>query len=246
MKGMAAGMVLILSASAWAQDWISTDARSKATGNAGVAFAEGAGAAYWNPSSLAQGSEEALDFTAGFSFTGYGFTDVAIEGDILSQIDRVADLYNDVSFQASQDRINAGTHTSADVQNAMRILDSALALNEDGKGVVGHLGVGLDFKYGPFGFFVRRLGSVGVDPFTDFSVPNSSALSSTSMATFFGGLTGGALSSAGASLRDRLVACGLTGDADSDGTADAAELAFQAQTALGVMREASCFASGTW
>ncbi len=50
------GCMAFACGAARAQDWISTDARSQALGNAGVAFGEGADGLYWNPALAAAGA----------------------------------------------------------------------------------------------------------------------------------------------------------------------------------------------
>lgn len=215
-----------------AQDWVPIDARSRGAGNAGVALADEGTAAYWNPSLLAKGADNLLDFTGGLGISAFFYSDVSVEGDILSDADRISDLFSDLDFAGLQARLNAGTAAPADLQNALKIVEAVLALDDRGRGALGHVGGGVDFRYGPFGFFARELGSVGVDPFIDFSAAGS-AFTSTSLTTFFDQFTEGTLSAAGAALRDRLTASGLTGDSDLDGTDDADELAYQSQTALG-------------
>ncbi len=242
-------LLLALASAAVAQEWIPLDGRSKAVGNAGVAFAEGPAAAYWNPASLAYKAEKPFDFSTGVGFTISAFGDVAIEGDILADVVHVTDLYSDLNFQAIQTRMNAGTHTSQDVQDALKIMNAVLALDDPGKGSIAHAGGGFDLKIGPFGIFARALGTVAMDPFYDFSPGNSSSLTSTDLATFFGQMPDGAvaLSGAGSALAAKLFSCGLTGNSDGGVATDAEELAFQAQTALGdaaisdpKMQEALC------
>jgi hypothetical protein len=85
--------VLVLSgATAWAQDWPTLDARTRALGGAGVAFADGRGESmYWNPASLAVGAEKPFDFSTGFAFSFSTFVDVHATDNIASDVTKITD-----------------------------------------------------------------------------------------------------------------------------------------------------------
>lgn len=228
---------LAVAAPAWGQDWIPLDARSRAVGGAGVAFSEGPAAAYWNPARLTSGAEMPFDFATGYGFDLSVGADAGLEGQIAADLVHVIDLHDSLDVTALRDRVNAGTHTAADIQDAVELLSAVLALDDPGKGVLLNAASGFDLKIGPFGLFGRALGTVAADPFFDIVASNSTALTTGSLASFFQPLGGGTLSAAADALRVQLESCGLSGanfDSDGDGVGDAAELAFQAQTAIGI------------
>lgn len=228
--------VLALAGPAWAQEWTPVDARSRSVGGAGVAFAEGPVAAYWNPASLARGAEMPFDFSTGFGFDLSVGVDAGLEGQIAADLVHVIDLHDSVDVDALRLSIQNGTHTPAQIQEAIDLLSAVLALDDPGNGVILNAAAGFDLKIGPFGIFGRVLGSLAADPFFDLQASNSTVLTTGSLDSFFSPLSGGTLTAAGQALRDELIACGLTGNSDTsnpDAWTDAEELAFQAQAALG-------------
>lgn len=236
MKSFAALLLLCLPAAA--QEWEPLDPRSRGMGNTGIAVAEGPVASWWNPANLAQGSVTPLEFlSSGFGFSVHGSGDVSLEGDILGTVDRVTDLYRELGggsgFQAVQNRLNAGTATAQDLREAVAVIDAVSDLGAEGVGARALGGAALELRLGSFGVFYRDVTSGGVDPFFDFG--SISALSSTSLATFFGQFAGGALSAAGTALSSRIQAETTLGaaDNDTDTVLDADELAFQAQQSVG-------------
>lgn len=221
-----------------AQELQPYDAASRGLGNAGAADGGDLQTFSFNPAELARGSKAPLEFVnAGFGISAYGFSDIGIEGDILGAVDRVTDLYNELGggtgFSAVQSRLNSGTATAQDLRDAVSLIESIGQLDEDGTGVIGNVGGGIDLRLGSFGIFYRDVTYAGLDPFVNLG--GVSALTDDSLAVFFGQFAGGALSAAGSSLATRLrnetTLDSL--DNDADGTLDANELAFQAQQSIG-------------
>src|SRR6185436_11626257 len=138
MKTLVFGVTLLLSgAAASAQDWAALDARSRALGGAGVAFADGRGdSMYWNPASLAVGAEKPLDFSTGFAFSFNAFVDAHVTGNVLGDVNRIVDQYEFFDFQAIQSSFDTGTVNTTDLQNVMQIIDSLSRLNDPGKGAL--------------------------------------------------------------------------------------------------------------
>lgn len=226
MKTLVLGCTLLLSgAAAWGQDWSSLDARSRALGGAGVAFADGRGASmYWNPASLAAGAEKPLDFSTGFAFTINAFVDAHVTGNVAGDVNRVLDQYEFYDFQTIQSNFDAGTVSSTDLQNAMQIIDSLSRLNEPGKGVLLGVGASFNLRVGPFGLFVNALGNVGANPVVDFT-----GVGFSTNPAFFGALPAAVPppTPAQANLSQTLQnQAGLS-------ATDADNLAYQAQQALG-------------
>jgi len=226
MKSLVFGVTLLLSgAAAWAQDWAALDARSRALGGAGVAFADGRGdSMYWNPASLAIGAEKPLDFSTGFAFSINAFVDVHVTGDVAGDVNRIFDQYETFDFQTIQSNFDAGTVTSTDLQNAMQIIDSLSRLNEPGKGVLVGAGASFNLRVGPFGLFVNALGNIGMNPVVDFT-----GVGFSTNPAFFGALPAAVppQTAAEANLSQALqTRAGLS-------ATDADNLAYQAQQSLG-------------
>lgn len=171
MKILAFGSALLLSgAAAWAQDWSALDARSRALGGAGVAFADGRGESmYWNPASLAVGAEKPLDFSTGFAFSLSAFADAHVTGNVAADVNRIIDQYEFFDFQTIQSDFDSGTVNATDVQNVLRIVDSLSRLNDPGKGIRTTTGASFNLRVGPFGLFVTAMGHVGANPVVDFT-----------------------------------------------------------------------------
>lgn len=221
---------------AGAQEWWPVDSRSKAMGNSGVAIVEGPGASYLNPSNLALGSESPFEFiNASFGAGAFAYADVGLEGNTIAIADRIADLYTGLNFLAAQNNLNAaGGADETSIRTAIQILDTIRLLNEEETGMFGSIGGGIDVKMGNFGVFVREIGYVGADPFSNFDFLSGSAFSSLIPPDFYAQFAGASPTTPGGTqLSGLLQAAGLTGDADADGFLDADELAFQAEQALG-------------
>lgn len=208
-----------------AQDWSSLDARSRALGGAGVAFADGRGeSAYWNPASLAVGAEKPLDFSTGFAFSLNAFVDARVTGDVAADVNRILDQYEFFGFQGVQADFDAGTVTDTDLQNVLQIVDSLSRLNDPGKGFLATTGASFNLRIGPFGLFVNAMGHVGANPVVDFTGVGFSTNSG-----FFGAVPGAtppptaAESNLSQALQNR---AGLS-------AADAGNLAYQSRVALG-------------
>lgn len=155
---LAAALLVSLASPALAQDWFNIDARSRGMGNAGVAIAEGALGAYWNPAVLAAEQGDVFSFSAGgVAFAGNAFFDVSIEGDILAEVDELYDLFNGADFATIQANLDNGTATEAELQTALALLAELADLNQSGLGVVVQTGGSIEMRYGPFGFFARYL-----------------------------------------------------------------------------------------
>ncbi len=229
--GAAALWLLGLAAAASAQEWNPLDARSRSLGGAGVAFADGPGGSYWNPAVLADGGQKPLDFSTGWGFDFSLGVDAALVGDVVSNVQYAADLYDELDLQAIQADIDANTHTATDVQDAIRIVDALSRLDQPGEGALVQLGQAFHVRFGPFSIFSRLTGTSAADPVTDLIGVGFSE----DAFGFYDTLgVPGALSPEGASLRDALIASqpALAGDADGDGASDAAELAFHAQQGM--------------
>lgn len=234
-----AAILLVTAAPALAQDWAAIDAKAKALGNAGVAFADGVSGAYWNPASIAAAGEDGAMFSfGGFGVSASGYADLGVEGETLSVIDKVRDLYDAFDILAGQGDLNTvpieGTEEAA-IQSLIQLLDTIRFLEESETGGYVNGGGGVDFRFGSFGLFHRGIGSAGIDPF--FDMGSAINFSSVGAADLYNQLTAdpSGLSAAGTTLRDNLVAAGFNGtqNADGDGFNDADEIAFQAQLALG-------------
>jgi len=159
----------VLALAAEAQEWTPLDARSRSLGGAGVAFAEGPGAGYWNAAALASGSEKPFDFSTGWGSGLSVGADTSLEGNVIDDVFRAVDLYDFLDLQGIQSRFTAGTPTAQDVQDAVRIVDAVLALDQPGEGTLTHVGTGIDIRFGSFGLFTRAVGVVAVDPVVDFT-----------------------------------------------------------------------------
>jgi F plasmid transfer operon protein TraF len=232
--GGTAFLIFCLAGAAAAQDWIPIDSRTRATGHAGVAFAEGPAAAYWNPSSLARYDEEVFEFTSGVGFSLNAGLHLVATGDILADINHLGNLAKDLDFKTKMDTINAGgAFTEQDVQDILKVFDATTALGKSGQGALASPSAAFDLRVGPISIFAHGLGGVGIRPVLDY---RTTALTTDALADFFGKLTSPvALSAAGTSLSQKLQAANpaLAGDADVDGQVDADELAFQSQQSLG-------------
>jgi hypothetical protein len=223
---LAAALVLSAGGSAWAQDWAPLDARSRALGGAGVAFADGrADSLYWNPASLAVGSEKLFDFSTGFSFSLNAYVDAHVTGGLASDVTHLLDEYKTFHLDTIQSNFNSATptFTPQDVQDAAKVIDGISHLADKGKGLLVDSGSGFNLRVGPFGLFVHGQGSVGAAPVVDLSGVGFSSDPS----TFFGQIPApGVLTPAATSLSQAMQGAGLT-------AADANKLAYQAQQALG-------------
>ncbi|HVE43214.1 MAG TPA: conjugal transfer protein TraF [Planctomycetota bacterium] len=223
---LVAALILSAGGSAWAQDWSPLDARSRALGGAGVAFADGrADSLYWNPASLAVGSEKLFDFSTGFSFSLSVYTDTHVTGGLAADVTHILDMYDTFDLEALQNNFNSATptFTAQDVQNVAKVIDSISHLAEKGKGVLTEVGTGFNLRVGPFGLFVHGQANVGALPIVDFSGVGFSS----DPAAFFGQIpAAGAMTPAASNLSVAMQGAGLAaGDAD--------KLAYQAQQALG-------------
>jgi hypothetical protein len=227
MKSLfAAALVLSAGGAAWAQDWSPLDARSRALGGAGVAFADGrADSLYWNPASLAVGSEKLFDFSTGFSFSLNFYVDAHVTGGAAADVTHILDMYDTFDFKNVQANFNSATPTfsAQDVQNAAQIIDSVSHLADKGKGVLTDVGTGFNLRVGPFGLFVHGQANVGGVPVVDLSGVGFSS----DPAAFFANIPApGVLTPAANNLSLSMQGAGLS-------AADANKLAFQAQQSLG-------------
>ena len=225
-RGAVALLLLGAALPAAAQDWMPIDARSRALGGAGVAFADGrSDGLYWNPASAAAGSEKVLDFTTGHSFSLSFGLDAALLGDVAEDLTTVLDQYDYYAFEDIQAQFDAGAVIEPDLQAAFSIVDSILELDSPGEGAAIDVGAGFSLRVGPFGLFARGFGHAGADPVVDFS-----GVSFSSNPGFLAGLPApsGALSPAATVLSAQLQAAnpGLT-------PAAADSLAFNAQQSVG-------------
>jgi hypothetical protein len=230
----AMGLSFLAAAPAWgAQEWSPLDARSRSLGGAGVAFADGrADSLYWNPASLAVGSEKVLDFSTGFSFSLSFFTDEHVVGSTASDIFHVVDLYDNLKFSDIQNSFNGAGPGSpvatSDLQSAMQIIDGITALGKRGEGVLATEGAGFNLRVGPFGLFVHGLADVGAAPIVDFTGTSWS----TNPAAFFTSVNTTStappapLTGSAAALANAMVGAGLSAQ-------DAKNLAYNAEQALG-------------
>jgi len=226
MKTLVLGCTLLLSgAAAWGQDWPSLDARTRALGGAGVAFADGRGdSMFWNPATLAVGAEKPLDFSTGFAFSINAFVDAHVTGNVVGDVNHIFDQFEFFNFQQVQADFDAGTVNAADLQNVMQIIDSLNRLNTPGKGVVVGAGASFNLRVGPFGLFVNALANIGANPVVDFT-----GVGFSTNTAFFGAVPAAtppptpAESNLSLALQNR---AGLS-------ATDADNLAFQARSALG-------------
>jgi hypothetical protein len=223
---LVAALVLSAGGAAGAQDWSPLDARSRALGGAGVAFADGrADSLYWNPASLAAGSEKLFDFSTGFSFSFNFYADAHVTGGLAEDFTHIVDMYDKFDFETLQNNFNSATptFTAQDVQNVARIVDSVSHLADKGKGMLTEVGSGFNLRVGPFGLFVHGQATVGSAPIVDLTGVGFSS----DPAAFFGQIPApGALTPAANNLSLAMQGAGLA-------AGDANKLAFQAQQALG-------------
>jgi len=195
-------------------------------GGAGVAVTRGAMSAYWNPAGLAPPKVPRLDTLFDVAIP-IGVTGAAI-GDVLADVDDVADLVDDLG-----DFDNLSTKlqdpgvllNDEELQNTIRLLvEEVPDLDRDGVGLLTQANLGLAARYGNFA--ISALGTASAGGVTNVDFTNL-ALGDDGIGGVVGAGTdrSGQLSADGQTLADALAAQGL---ATQD---QAEEVIFQAEQA---------------
>ncbi len=221
---------------ALAEDWPIVGARARAMGGAGVANDV---SPFWNPAALAlvpKKDEKEKEKPSRLSLQAYGLSieatwEMAAVGDIIRDIDNIADFFFTNDFEAIQGRLNAGTATAADIRTAIGLVKQIQDLDKEGEGLYAYTGgegaVMVSMPWFSFGIFYRGFGIAGVDPVVDWSFLSNSAFADGGFAEMFNttGTTNSPATSDGTTFSSELQAqAGLT-------PAQANEMAFQAEQA---------------
>ncbi|MBI4385778.1 MAG: conjugal transfer protein TraF [Elusimicrobia bacterium] len=165
-----------------AETWKILGPRPMGMGGAFVAMAEGGIAQYWNPAGLAQEaavSKWGLQIPVGArgEFTGGVLKDANALSDLASQYDAI---------QAAQTSGTAGAMDATKVGAFYQGLATIKNMNQPGKGALGEIAGGANFKAGRFAMSVNNFTSVGASPFidtTNIGLDNSGSLSGVNFAT---------------------------------------------------------------
>ena len=236
--GLALASVLAVAAPAAAEDWVLLGGRARGMGGAGVA---GEASPFWNPAALGhprsggkkgRGEESATDADKGKQLgirAGlWAAFEIAAVGDVVRELDDIADFYFDNDMGAIQTRFNSGQATVQDLRNVIGLIKQIQDLDKPGEGVygvaAGEAFASIQTPLATFGLFYRGVGYAGVDPVVGWSFDFASAFADDGFTEVFN-TTGTGNTPAtpdGISLSTTLVGVGLT-------AAQADELAFQAE-----------------
>ena len=156
-------LLLFTPSHAWAQRWLSVDARARAMGQTGVASVEGPLALYWNPSRISGYPGKSRTVVQIDGFAG-----INVEGDLVNTSDQLSDLINEFSISSIQERLNSGTITADDLQHTVQVLDVIARLDDPGSGIVADAGAGMVIQKNNWAFSYRYLGRVGLSSYLDF------------------------------------------------------------------------------
>ncbi len=145
-----------------AEEWRVIGARYQGMAGAGVAVADGAAAAYWNPGALAFVPELLeVDVPVGIS--------AAAEGDLLENAAQLVDFLDRTDFEDTVDKIRDGRELSGqELADTTRLLARVLpGFSERGQGAVVTGDVGLLLRRGRVVLTTRGGALAGLDPVVD-------------------------------------------------------------------------------
>ncbi len=245
--GIVLSVVLGAGTNACAEDWPILGARARGMGGAGVATERNQ---FWNPGSIGMRIPVKRKGTKGsplssgtakrgsdwkqfeFNLDINGHYEMVALGDIIRDIDDIADLYFNTDFAAVQTRLNAGTADANDIQTALQLIEQINDLDDEGKGLYGTIvGNGEAHVHTPaftLGVFGRYVGYAGADPIVDWSGLGNSAIADGGFGDSFGsiGTFNTPVSTDGQGLSTT-----LQNSVGGISAAEADELAFQAEQA---------------
>jgi hypothetical protein len=122
---------LIAAAPTAAEEWLPEGPAAFGMGGAGVASSDDTSLGYWNPAALATAEH--------FNLTAFEFTLVLdLKGEILEDADEIGRLIDAAGgdFSVLVNRLDTGTGSQADIQDALRIIAEFPDLGEDGVGII--------------------------------------------------------------------------------------------------------------
>ena len=208
-----------------ADEWATVGSRQLGMGGAGVATTRGGLSTYWNPAALAAPRQEAGplgDWDVSIPFT----LNVAAPGDVLSDIDDLAEVVDGLDFDDIETRLDDGALqlTEEQLRDLLDIASRIDDLGGGGRGVVGQTNVGVAGRIGYFGISALAMASAGGVTTVDL---NALSLGDEGLtgAIGAGNDRSGELSPEGQSLADDLVAQGLAAQNQAE------EVVFQAEQA---------------
>jgi hypothetical protein len=156
------GLGLLWCGPANAEEWRVFGARYQGMGGAGVAIAEGAAAAHWNPAALAfEPRLFEIEIPLGVS--------ASTEGDLLENAARLDDFIDRTGFDDTLDKIRDGEQLSdAELGDTVRLVTDILpAFERRGQGIVARADAGLTLRSGQWVITSRATALAGGDPIVD-------------------------------------------------------------------------------
>lgn len=246
--GTAALLVAAVAVPASAEDWPIHGGRARGLGGAGVALERNQ---LWNPGMIGlpirrkrAGGGKGSPLSSGKAKTGSDFmaldfgigVDGQFEfvtlGNVIRDVDDIADVFFNTDYAAVQGRLNAGTADAADIQTALTLVDQIQDLGQEGKGLYGTVvGNGEAHVHTPaftIGLFGRIIGYAGVSPEVNWAAFANSAFADGGFADVFGSIgTFNTPATTGGSALSTSLQNNVTGMSP----AEADELAFQAEAA---------------
>lgn len=246
-SGIAACVIACLAAPVSAEDWPIHGGRARGLGGAGVALERDQ---LWNPGMIGLPMRRAREggkgspLSSGKAKTGSDFmtmefgigVDAQFEfvtlGNIIRDVDDIADVFFNSDYAAVQGRLNAGTATAADIQVALTLVDQIQDLGQEGEGLYGTVvGNGEAFVHTPMisvGVFGRVIGYAGASPEVNWAAFANSAFADGGFADVFGSIgTFNTPATTGGTALSTTLQNSVTGMSP----AEADELAFQAEAA---------------
>lgn len=159
-----ASAVLVPFATARADEWETFGARFQGMGGAGVAAAEGANAAFWNPGALAF-SPPLIEVDVPF-----GLSAVA-EGDLLDSADKLSDFFDSSDYDETLRKVRRSQQLTPDelAQTAQFFVDRLPGFDEHGAGAIARANVGLNYRRGSWVLTSGLRAIAGGDPELDTS-----------------------------------------------------------------------------
>ena len=170
--------IFCFSSTAFAEEWIILGTRALGMGGAGVAVADDATAAHWNPAALVRRSGLDVQMPIGLN--------VGAEGGIIKTADEVYDAIkedgpNGYTLGEALDELGKSNTDYADEATAIAAKSGALGdilaalnkvpeLDRKGQGVLADAYGGFLVRYNNFGFSVAGLGYGAVDPYVNLNV----------------------------------------------------------------------------
>ncbi len=169
---LAAVLISLGGAVANAAEWSAVGSRYQAMGGSGVASVNDAFASYWNPAAL--GGAESWDADLNFDLVA------SVEGDAIQTVEDVEDEIEDTLGTILDDLEAGNPITPGQEQELEGLIDELRKLDENGIGVVGSAGTGLNLRWQRYAVFSRGQGEFAIDPAfdpdrleTDNNGPNS-------------------------------------------------------------------------